>query len=177
MPPTVQIQRQGRGLLPPRLVFLALCEDCIGVTESAGPNRGHSVDFFLRLAERNPSDAEAWCAASMNAIAEVACEMIKDMGSPLERVPLQAYVPSYYKTGEELGWLTETPAPGDLFLLWHAGLRRFRHMGCVRWMHPDGTFQTAEGNSNEGGSAEGKAFVSLNRKTGPRDVFLNPWGD
>jgi hypothetical protein len=157
-------------------VFLAECEDFIGVDEPDGDNRGPAVEWLLKGANLNPG--EPWCAAFVNRCAEIACAK-KNVRSPLERVPLQGYVQSYYQYAAEDGWLTTDPAPGDLFLIWHRAKNRYAHMGVVAFAYSDGRFDTVEGNSNSVGSREGIEVAANTRIAGVGDQikFVNPWRD
>lgn len=159
-----------------RTVLIAEAEDFLEFgKETEGRNRGPTVDWFLRGAGRDPRDAEEWCAAFVNRVAEIGCAK-KNVRSPLELVPLQAYVKSYYDYGEAHGWIVEEPAFGDLFLVWHNGLRRYAHMGWVADPHHiAGRFLTVEGNSNDDESRVGHEVAQNARPYSPGIVFLNPW--
>lgn len=166
----------SRGRRPIHELIIAEAEDFLEHgRETEGRNRGPTVDWFLRGAERDPENAEEWCAAFCNRTSEIACAKLNIL-SPLELVPLQAYVDSYYQTARERGWLRDEPGFGDLFMLWHQGKGRYAHIGWVADPHLSaGLFLTVEGNSNDDGSRIGEKVCRNARPYGSGVVFANPW--
>lgn len=71
--------------------------------------------------------------------------------------------------------LMTTPAAGDVFLLWEAGLTpaRFGHTGFVTGMNADGSIATIEGNTNPGGSRDGYGVFARTRHPAPADRFIH----
>lgn len=163
-----------RKQLPLRLLVLAEAEDFLGIKED-GNNRGPAVEWFQKRGMINPGDP--WCAAFVNAAAEIACAK-KNVLSPLEKIPLQGYVQSYYDYALDHGWVLGDGRPGigDLFLLWNAGLGRYAHIGFVSQVFAEG-FSTVEGNSNTTGSRDGTEVVSNIRPYGSSTIFIDPWRD
>lgn len=165
-----------RSALPLRMIVVLEGEDYIEhAKETEGENRGPAVEWFLEAA--GIDTPEAWCAAFVNRIAEIACSK-KNIRSPLERVPLQGYVQSYVDYGKSRDWVVEEPGFGDLFAIYHAGKRRYAHIGIVAdAFAPGGRFRTVEGNSNDEGSREGYEVCANQRPYSDGVLFLNPWGD
>jgi len=151
-------------------VALSFANDLLGIREH-GDNRGPAVEMIQRAA--SIPAGSPWCGALVNAAAEYA-QMVKDIRSPLEQVPLQGYVHSYYVYGSENGWVYgDKPYPGAIFLLWSEAKQRYAHMGFVGHYVGGGSFTTVEGNSNEDGSHEGREVVSRVRHRGGRDIILD----
>lgn len=159
-----------RRNLPFSLCALSFARDLIGVRES-GHNRGPAVEMIQRAAGIPPGSP--WCAAFVNAAAEYA-QMVKDVRSPLEEVPLQGLVHSYYEHGLQNGWIySDQPYPGSLFLVWNRAKQRYSHIGFVGEYLGNGLFTTVEGNSNTSGSAEGREVVVNVRRREAHDVTLD----
>jgi hypothetical protein len=161
-----------RSQLPLHLAALSYAHDFVGVTE-VGDNRGPAVEFFQRAAGIPPGSA--WCAAVVNACAELGAAIRNQEASPLEKVPLQGYVPSYWQYGVLHGWDVEWPdvAAGDLFLLWNNSLGRYAHMGFVDAVRPlVNRYTTVEGNTNLAGGREGLVMARRERRAGSRSRFL-----
>ncbi len=151
-----------RKNLPFDLCALTFARDLVGIRES-GHNAGPSVELLLRAA--NLPTGAPWCAAFVNAAAEYA-QMVKDVRSPLEAVPLQGFVHSYYEYGAAHGWLySDRPYPGLLFIVWSPPLQRYAHIGFVDQYLGGGRVSTIEGNSNTDGDREGREVVIRVRET------------
>lgn len=146
---------------PLRLATLEVAREFYGLEEAEGHrNLGPGVEWMQKAAKIPPGSP--WCAAFLNAAAEVACA-IHDVRSPLEEVPLQGYVQSYHEHAEERGWLVgpEEVTRGDLFMIWSRSKVRYAHIGLVTGPPYDGwEYATIEGNTNEGGSPEGYMVTS-----------------
>lgn len=119
-----------------------------------------------------------WCAAFCNFVARQAAKRL-GVESPLEKVPNQAYVQSYYEHGKKLGWIVpaEAAEPGDLFLLFFPSLHRYAHIGLVatkplQASSDGGEFSTIEGNTDADGGREGIEVARRIRKVTPRVVFM-----
>lgn len=150
---------------------VAYARDFIGLREH-GNNVGPGVEWFQKLGTIRAG--QPWCAAFVNGIAEIACA-VKDRTSPLEAVPLQGYVQSYYEYGTQQGWLVNKPEAGDLFLVWHESKERYAHIGFVQVVTGN-QIKTIEGNSNEDGSREGREVAENWREIREGIVFLR-WAD
>lgn len=165
-----------RSKLPIRALFVLEAEDFLGIRETAGPNQGPSVDWFLRAAGLR--SGLPWCAAFANRVAEIACAK-KNLRSPLEDVPLEGYVQSYYRYGAASDWLTpdgEEPPFGAIALIYHPSKERYAHLAIVSDPHAaDGRYLTVEGNSNTTGSREGIEVVANLRFYDEHTVFIDPW--
>lgn len=139
-------------------------------------NWGPMIERYLHAA--NISVPAAWCAAFVNWCAEEAYGLA-GLSSPLEQVPQQALVQSYYRWGKDNDRLITDPSQvglGHLFLLYFPRKGRYAHMGFVRDPNPTGNheeFSTVEGNTNEGGSREGYKVASRIRPYNDRYVFID----
>ena len=160
-----------RSLLPLPVAALAVAHDFVGLREIGGDNRGPGVEWILRAAGLSPG--APWCAAYVNRAVEVACA-IHNVVSPLESVPLQGYVQSYYEHGVENGWLAPFTRviPGDLFLVYSQTKGRYAHIGFVDRL-VNGTIHTVEGNTNDDGSREGYGVFTRERPLSERIIFLH----
>lgn len=167
-------ERAPRYQLPLASLAALVAGDFEGISETEGANRGPAVEWFQKLGNINPGSP--WCAAYVNGCAEVAAA-IKNVRSPLERVPHQGYVEAYHRLGLAEGWVVPASevGVGDLFLLYdddrpdpvYGGRGRHVHIGFVRRPPHDGwEYETLEGNTNEDGSPEG---IGVFRRTRPVD--------
>jgi hypothetical protein len=147
--------------------------DFLHVVEVGGDNRGPGVEFFQRSANLNPGSP--WCAAFVNACAEMAAAVINKERSPLEKVELQGYVPSYYQWAKKLDLLVpfEEIIPGDLFLLWFESKDRHAHIGFIDRVDLDeDRYGTIEGNTDDKASREGIKVARRIRTPRKGDVFV-----
>lgn len=165
--------RHPRELLPLNLAALSYARDELKkeVNEER-PNWSPEIEAYLEEAEIYVP--APWCAAFVNWCVRQAADL-KNILSPLEKIPLQAYVPSYYSYGKNNGWLLsyEKVGPGDLFLLYYSHLGRFGHIGFVD--HTDrenNLIYTIEGNTNLAGSREGTAIMMKSRSVTENVKFL-----
>lgn len=161
----------SRSSLPLGRCVIEYARDFIGLQEH-GNNAGPGVEWFQKLGTIRAG--LPWCAAFVNGIAEIACA-VKDRVSPLEAVPLQGYVQSYFEYGTQQGWLVDEPDLGDLFLVWHPNKNRYAHIGFVQDTITH-KIQTIEGNSNSDGSREGREVAENWRPVTDRLRFLR-WTD
>lgn len=156
-----------------RLTTLAVAEHELraGVREVGGANRGRRVSEYL--AEANVREPAPWCAAYVNWCAKNAARIMRCQ-SPLETVPIQAYVQSHFIWAREHGLFVpyDQVLPGDLFILWYSRLGRWGHVGLVRERLRALRFRTIEGNTNGEGSREGDAVASKVRLSGPQVRFI-----
>lgn len=162
-----------RELLPlaPRALLFAMDALRAHVHEHS-TNWGPEIEQYL---EEAGIDVPApWCCAFVNWCAKQAADLTGEH-SPLEDIPLEAYVQAYYNYGKEHGWIVppKDVGTGDLFLLYHQSLGRYAHIGFVLEVREDeGWFETCEGNSNLDGSREGYEVVSKLRDLTNNVVFL-----
>ena len=144
----------------------------VGLKEAGGNNRGKMVELFLAGVRQPPG--QPWCAAFVH---HVGFWSHFDYEEKKSSWPLPATA-SCYVLGAFAGTrqvLVQEPLPGDVFLQYNAGLRRFAHTGIVvrvdevretageRWYE----CTTIEGNTNEGGSAEGEGVYCRVRRLYP----------
>lgn len=156
---------------PLMTVGLYAAELFVGNSEVGGNNRGPMVGWCLRAAGLD--EGYAWCAAFVNAAAELA-GAIKNLRSPLEQVPNQALVQSYADWAEAEGRTVEDPArvkTGAIFCLETGRTdRTYDHMGLVSAKAdvPDNHYPTVEANTSPGttaGSAADRDGDVVTRKT------------
>lgn len=152
---------------------LQLASVYVGAAE-VGTNAGRLVERWQGDGKIRKGDP--WCAAYVNGIAHDAADIL-GVVSPLESVPLQGYVQSYFEHFQRLGYIVspEAALPGDLFVLWYPHLRRYGHVGFVG---PDGVdvrakrYATVEGNTNRDGSREGDGVYAKRRILGRHVQFI-----
>lgn len=172
MAPDEHAAALSRSALPLELVAVEVARDFVGTREFPS-NRGAAVEYFQRAANIPPGSP--WCAAFVNAVAEHAAA-IKNVRSPLERIPLQGYVQSYVDHSNAHDWTVpgHKAMPGDLFAVWHASLGRYAHMGLISAVaRGQARFWTIEGNTAEDGGREGVVVAERVRSLiDPGYVFI-----
>ena len=163
-----------RQLLTLREAALMYALDFEHVVEVGGDNRGPAVELFQRAA--GLIIGSPWCAAFVNACAELGAAVINQGRSPLEEVELQGFVPSYFQWAKKHDLLVpfEAMIPGDLFLLWFGGEKqRHAHIGFVDRVDLDvDGYGTIEGNTDDRASREGIKVAKRIRKPKKGDVFV-----
>jgi hypothetical protein len=160
-----------RQTLADRALEIALAEE--GQREVGTSNWGNKVTEYLKAA--NVRDPAPWCAAYANWAWEKAAEEM-NVDSPLERVPLQAYVQSYVDHGKANGWVIPNAdaRPGDLFCMWFENLRRYAHIGFVV-KNNGARIETIEGNTNVAGARDGIMVAKRSRaNVSPGLIILRP---
>lgn len=160
----------------------------VGNSEVGGNNRGPMVGWCLRAAGLN--EGYAWCAAFVNAAAELA-GAIHNVPSPLEQVPSQALVQSYADWARQKDRVVTSPSrvkTGAIFCLETGRTdRKYDHMGLVsaRTDLPDNHYPTVEANTSPGttaGSAADRDGDVVTRKVrsfselNPLFIHWNPAG-
>lgn len=155
---------------------LEIAKKEVGVAEEK-ENWGKRVAEYLKEAQvKTPAP---WCAAFCNWVAKRAAT---DLGidSPLEKVPLQAYVQSYFDYFNKQGKVVPAAKakPGDLIVLWYPSLKRYGHIGIVEKVDvKKGIAYTIEGNTNAAGSREGEQVAAKQRPITANVKFLRWIGD
>jgi hypothetical protein len=127
------------------------------------------------LNEADVKDPAPWCAGFVNWCAKQAANSMNVL-SPLEDVPVEAYVQSYYQYASGHNWVVQPKdvKPGMLFAIWFPSLKRYAHIGFVYEVDPNlKWFTTIEGNSNDDGSREGIEVCSNKRNIKPTVVFMH----
>jgi hypothetical protein len=76
-----------------------------------------------------------------------------------------------YDWAKQKDCLVAAPAPGDLFLLYHAELSRYAHVGYVRSVRSD-RLGTVEGNTNTDGSRDGWGVFARERLMSSRLAYV-----
>lgn len=135
-----------------------IASDEIGVIEHGGNNRGKRVEEYLAAAALPPGNP--WCAAFV-------AWVLKKAGIPIDPKkgwPLTGYCPHVETWAKQRGILYTAPARGDAFLLYDA--EGPFHIGFVEKVRTDGFVDTIEGNTNDGGSADGDGVYRRRRAIG-----------
>lgn len=151
----------------------ALLEECARYRQvvEASPNRGVEVDYWIREIGLDPAERLPWCMAFVSQVGRQA------LGAawPLPRLAgVQLMVDRATAAGLTLA---ETPAVGDLLVVYHAEKRRYAHVGVVAEVDAEGRFRSWEGNTNDNGSREGtRVLLQKPRRPGPRFRFVR-WVD
>lgn len=142
-------------------------------THEKSPNWGPEVQEFLEAA--GIDTAAPWCAAFVNFVFQKMAELIGTT-SPLEAVPLQAYVQSYVDHARKHGWVVsfKDAQPGDLFAIYFPALKRCGHMGILVCKQDAQAFVTIEGNTNLEGEREGDRVRSKTRINTDNILFFRP---
>lgn len=129
-------------------------EQFIGwVKEATGANDGPWVEAFQRVTGNKRGDA--WCASFATAILDIAYRG----QNPLRR---SASCDVLLEDARKKGWLTDTPEPGDLFLVMRTPTDAV-HVGIVTSVGKL-SVKTVEGNTNDGGSRDGWGVFARERK-------------
>jgi hypothetical protein len=121
-----------------------------------GSNRGTQIDYWIAEAGLDPKGAFPWCAAFVGQVGRQA------LGAAWP-CPRTASVQTLYGWADRGRYVESSPAVGDLFVVWHAELKRFAHVGLVIGNLPAGRISTIEGNTSGGGSREGWGVFARER--------------
>jgi hypothetical protein len=133
-----------------------------------GSNRGVQIDYWIAEAGLDHARGFAWCAAYISQVGRQAL----GHGWPCPRTASVMAVVAWAKK-DEAKRFQDSPAIGDLFVLWNAKVDggRFAHIGFVTAVKAEG-FATIEGNSNDSGGREGYGVFELARKLLPATRFV-----
>ncbi len=155
---------------PPRFtaqqVYLAALRCLLPVREEPpNSNAGQMVEAFLKTCGHRKG--QPWCMAVLSFVGD-AC-----FG---KRWPLRMTAGtndcSDQAKQKKLRFLPSEAEPGDIVLLWSTKTQIFRHAFVLERLQPGGTrWDTLEGNTNDGGSREGTAFL---RRDGDDGRILQP---
>lgn len=152
--------------MTPIEALLAEARRYLGVQEHPpGSNRGLEIDYWIRETGLDPQQGLPWCAAYVHQVGRQA------IGAAWP-VPRTASVNAIANWALGQSVIRDTPAVGDLFLLWHQSLDRFAHVGFVETIPDVRRFGTLEGNTNPGGSRDGYGVFRRERETGGRTRFV-----
>jgi len=128
-----------------------------------GSNRGVVIDYCNREAGLDPKGAYPWCCSWAMQVGRQA------LGHRWP-CPRTASVAALTHWADVQRCLEETPAVGDLFVIWHPAVHRFAHVGWVTALQADGTVDTIEANTSSGsGSREGWGTFARVRMLQPAD--------
>ncbi len=134
----------------------------VGVREH-GRNRGPEIDGYCRDVPWDPERADPWCAIFVSSMVKRAAD---ELGVP---VPIHL-TPGVFTLDEKAPPELRTlhPLEGSIFIL--AG---HKHTGFVSQVDDDGTIHTIEGNTNQGGSAEGDGVYARTRRRSELMLFID----
>jgi len=131
--------------------------------EPRGSNAGQPVEAIQEVTGNKRGDP--WCASLVAYAGESAF-------GPDWPLPKTASCQTLYQFGKDKGLLVDTPAPGDLLLIWYPTLRRMAHVCTVEVVNTPTVVQTIDGNSNNDGSREGWGWVRKTRHLKAQDALL-----
>jgi hypothetical protein len=91
-------------------------------------------------------------------------------------IPRHQYTPTGWAWFVKHGRKVSTPARGDVLYVYGktAGVTRVHHVGFVERVLPGGRIQTIEGNTDDGGGAQGRGVFRLTRTVSSRLRFARP---
>lgn len=126
----------------------------VGVHEVGGNNRGKRVEEYLACVGLHAGDP--WCAAFV-------AWCLREAGATLggDGWPKTGFCPTIETWAKQRGVLRAQPQAGDVFLLCDA--QGPFHTGFVVSVNSNGTVETIEGNTNDGGSADGDGVFRRRR--------------
>ncbi|MCB1217922.1 peptidoglycan-binding protein [bacterium] len=154
----------GRLAIEMRIVEVALAAEARSIREH-GANRGATVEMIQRHA--GTASAVPWCVAFAWAVVDLAYFLEQELPPQLgqaQKLSSSALV----NWAREHARLHEEPAearPGDLIVL-RGGNTGFFHTALTVALPREGFVATVEGNTNEGGSAEGDGIYARRRRVG-----------
>lgn len=126
----------------------------LGVRELTGNNDGPEVEKYLK--STGLGKGHSWCAAFVHW-----CLLQAGISNTITAWSPTAYNPN------DLVWvdreLKQPPLAGDVFTLYSASLNRIHHTGFFDEEVNDDIYQTVEGNTNAGGSANGDGVYERKR--------------
>jgi len=136
-----------------------------------GSNRSIEIDYWIKESGLDPRGSFPWCAAFFGQIGRQA------LGAawPCPRVALVQAIVDWARKSPPT-WQPGSPAPGDGFVVWHAGLGRYAHIGFVTDVLPQASgavrIRTIEGNANPAGGREGYGVFALERATSDQISYV-----
>lgn len=127
-----------------------------------GPNAGQCVQEYQRTTGNKPPDS--WCASFVSWCGKSA------LGSDWPLV-ISASCETLFLDGKKKGLNRGAPRRGDVFVMWHADLKRYAHTGLVT--EATGlNFKTVEGNTNPAGGREGYGVFERERVASDKFWFI-----
>lgn len=120
------------------VVRLALSQ--LHVREIGGANAGPDVEAYQRVTGNKRGDP--WCASF------VAWCGKRMLGAEWP-LALTASCQALYEDALRQGFMVETPARGDVALVWYPSKGRYAHTMFVTKAHSDRSFATVEGNTSD----------------------------
>ena len=141
----------------------------------AGENRGLRVESIQHWSCGQFGDS--WCCE----FATMVLDLCYGGNAP---VPRQGSCEAVHQLAKAMGWLTDAPRPGDLFLRLHADTGLAHHIGFVIAVNADGSIDTIAGNTSVDGTSSNGDRVAEHTLTPPpgtiayvaypRDAFVTP---
>lgn len=142
--------------------IVAVAESQVGVREKTGKNDGKQVEKYLR--STGLGKGYAWCAAFLTW-----CH--NELNIPN---PKSAYSPDWFKSNvvyermrlQDMGFVSK---PGQVFGLYFESKRRIAHVGMITG-ESKFSYNTIEGNTNDGGSRDGDGVYKMLRNK--RSIYI-----
>ena len=133
------------------------------VRETLGPNRGVFVEAFQRIGDGKPGDS--WCMDFASFVLWVAYQG----PSPLPRT---GSCDAAYQVAKQMGYLTDTPEPGDVFFRVDRSEDHAHHVGFVTSVSADAIGTIAGNTSEDGLSANGTGVFEHDVAPSPSLAFV-----
>ncbi len=143
----------------------------VGVRERTGHNDGREVEMYLRTCGLGPG--YAWCAAFVKW-----CYMqcgIDTRGITAWAASCICWQHVIMRSGTATH-PDDLPEAGDNITFWDYGHQRVAHTGLYDHRINDAFYESVEGNTNEGGSAEGDG-VYRKRRSYRATYVISRWKD
>ena len=145
-----------------RSKLVSVAESQVGVREKTGKNDGKEVERYLR--STGLGKGYAWCAAFLTW-----CH--NELSIPN---PESAYSPDWFRSNvvyermqlKDMGF---TSKPGQVFGLYFESKRRVAHVGMIVG-ETKFSYNTIEGNTNDGGSRDGDGVYKMIRNK--RSIYV-----
>lgn len=132
--------------------------------EPRNTNKGQAVEEFQRFVGIRVGK-DPWCAAWVSYV-------MKGMLGSNCPVPPTGSCWWLGENARRSGLLVDTPAVGDIFLLFDRKLNRFAHTGFITGRYDDTQWRTIEGNTGDAGQREGWGVFERTRTFKAEDKFI-----
>ncbi len=152
--------------------IVVVAEKYLGVKEIP-PNQGfYNKAFEARARRAGFVKGYAWCMIACKVIVTEAIENIQERlgidlslaGAEIEKKITPSTIYTWGNFRQSLYWeRVEKPQAGDIVIFVNTHSRGTGHAGIVCRVHPNGYFESVEGNSNTTGSREGTEMVRKTR--------------
>jgi hypothetical protein len=145
-----------------RSKLVSVAESQVGVREKTGKNDGKEVEKYLHTT--GLGKGYAWCAAFLTW-----CHNEVNIPNPKS-----AYSPDWFRSNvvyermqlKDMGFISK---PGQVFGLYFESKRRIAHVGMITG-ETKFSYNTIEGNTNDGGSRDGDGVYKMIRNK--RSIYM-----